>query len=212
MYTEPSCTQSRAAAITGRNAVRTGMTQVGFPFEYGGLAKSEVTLGEVMGAAGYATAFFGKWHLGDIEESYTVNQGFDESVWTPYNQFPIIYGPMAEITGGVIPTSVLPGMYPHDPFDMDKGWRTMGHCAVLEGKKGGPVSEVVQPGDLEGWYKVIEDNKTRTLSFIDRSVAAEKPFFVAYWPSMIAFVPFKDRKTLSGGFGGFTPEVQRGGV
>lgn len=200
MYTEPSCTQSRAAAITGRHSVRSGMTNVGFPFEYGGLRKDEITLGEVLGNAGYATAFFGKWHLGDIEESYCTKQGFDEAVWTPYNQFPVIYGPQAEIAGGVSPTSTVPDIYPNDPYDMDKDWRTMGHCAVLEGKKGGPVRETVQPGDLPGWYKNMEDNKERTLSFIDKNVDANKPFFVAYWPSMIAFVPFPDRKTLSGGF------------
>ncbi len=40
MYTEPSCTPSRAACITGRHAVRNGMYNVGFPYEYGGIAGS----------------------------------------------------------------------------------------------------------------------------------------------------------------------------
>ncbi|NWK55775.1 sulfatase-like hydrolase/transferase [Verrucomicrobiaceae bacterium N1E253] len=200
MYTEPSCTQSRAAVVTGRHSVRSGMTQVGFPFEYGGLRKDEVTMAEVLGNVGYATAFYGKWHLGDIEESYVNKQGFDDAVWEPYNQFPIIYGPQAEIAGGVLPTTAVPDIYPDDPFEMDKDWRTMGHCAVLQGKKGGPVRELVQPGDLPGWYKNMEDNKTRTLSFIDKNVAAKKPFYIAYWPELIAFLPFKERKTLSGGF------------
>ena len=35
---------------------------------------------------GYATAAYGKWHLGDIEESYPHNQGFDEAFFTGYNQ------------------------------------------------------------------------------------------------------------------------------
>ena len=200
MYTEPSCTPSRAAVITGRHPIRNGMYNVGFPFEYGGLAKEEVTIGEVLNEAGYATAFFGKWHLGDIEESYAIYQGFDEAVWEPYNQFPIIYGPEAEIAGGVSPTTAVPDIYPDDPYDMDKGWRTLGHVSVLEAKQGGPVREVVQPGDLPGWYKNMADNKVRTLAFIDQSVEAKKPFFIAYWPELIAFVPFPERKTLSGGF------------
>ncbi|WP_370979480.1 sulfatase-like hydrolase/transferase [Agaribacterium sp. ZY112] len=200
MYTEPSCTQSRAAVLTGRHPIRNGMTQVGFPYEYGGLRKDEVTMAEVLGKAGYATAFYGKAHLGDIEQSYMNKQGFDEAVWEPYNQFPVIYGPQAEIAGGVLPTSTNPEIYPEDPYDMDKGWRTLGHVAVMEGKKGGPVRELVQPGDLPGWYKNMEDNKTRTLSFIDKNIEEKKPFYIAYWPELIAFVPFPERKTLSGGF------------
>lgn len=35
MYTEPSCTPTRAACMTGRHPVRNGMHNVGFPFEYG---------------------------------------------------------------------------------------------------------------------------------------------------------------------------------
>ncbi len=57
MYSEPSCTPTRAAVMTGRLAVRNGMYNVGFPYESGGLAASEVTLADVLGKAGYATAF-----------------------------------------------------------------------------------------------------------------------------------------------------------
>ncbi|MBT8333623.1 MAG: sulfatase-like hydrolase/transferase, partial [Deltaproteobacteria bacterium] len=96
MYTEPSCTPSRAAAMTGRHAVRNGMYNVGFPYEYGGLAAEEVTMAEVLSEAGYATAFYGKSHLGDIESSYLNNQGYDEALWTPYNQVPSLYTPQLE--------------------------------------------------------------------------------------------------------------------
>ena len=200
MYTEPSCTQSRAAVITGRHPIRNGLVNVGFPYEYGGLADEEVTMAEVLSEAGYATAFFGKAHIGDIEESYMTNQGFDEAVWTPYNQFPIIYGEQAEIAGGVSPATVKPEIYPDDPYDKDKGWRVADHVSALIGTKGGEVNELLKAGDLEGWFKMMEDNKTRTLDFIEKSHNANKPFFVAYWPSLIAFMPFPERQTLSGGF------------
>jgi len=53
MYTEPSCTPSRAAAITGRYAKRTGMYTVSFPIERSGIDAEEVTLAEVLSQAGY---------------------------------------------------------------------------------------------------------------------------------------------------------------
>jgi hypothetical protein len=58
-----SCTPSRADLMTGRLSVRNGMYNVVFPYESGGLATSEVTIADVLGKAGYATAFYGKWHL-----------------------------------------------------------------------------------------------------------------------------------------------------
>ena len=67
MYTEVGCTPSRAAVLTGRHAVRSGMYIIGFPIEYSGLREEEVTMAEVLSEAGYATAMYGKLHLGDIE-------------------------------------------------------------------------------------------------------------------------------------------------
>ena len=85
-YTEVGCTPSRAACMTGRHPVRNSMYNIGMLRESHGLRGSEVTIAEVLSEAGYATAFHGKWHLGDIEESYAHNQGFDEAFFTGYNQ------------------------------------------------------------------------------------------------------------------------------
>ena len=91
--------------MTGRHAGRSGMYNF-FPYEYGGFPEEEVTMAEVLSNAGYATAFYGKWHLGDIEESYATKQGFDEAICTPYNQVPSMYTLQSEQTG------VISGMYP----------------------------------------------------------------------------------------------------
>ena len=58
MYTESACTPSRAATITGRHAVRSGMGVVDWPLGFGGLSGEEVTTADVLSKAGYATAFY----------------------------------------------------------------------------------------------------------------------------------------------------------
>ncbi len=198
MYTEPSCTPSRAACMIGRHAVRNGMYNVGFPYEYGGLAASEVTMAEVLGPAGYETGFFGKSHLGDVEESYMTNQGFDEAFWTPYNQVPMMYLPQFEQSGVIIPTTVYPEIFPDDPYDIDKGWRVKGAVWWLEGTKNGPVREFLPPTSLENWYKSADEEKIRTMAFIEKNAAVKKPFYVAYWPD-ISFIPKPGEKTTLGG-------------
>jgi arylsulfatase len=52
MYTEPSCTPTRAAALTGRHPIRSGMVQVIFPVHGIGLPAEEVTIAEVLSKAG----------------------------------------------------------------------------------------------------------------------------------------------------------------
>lgn len=200
MYTEPSCTPSRAAVMTGRHAVRNGMYNVGFPYEYGGLADDEVTMGEVLGAAGYATAFFGKSHLGDVESSYLNKQGYDEAIWAPYNQVPSLYVPeaqMAVLSGAVM----FPEMFGDDPYDMDPGWRPTGYVWALEGKKDGPVREFGKPPfDHDGYVEVENSFAEATLDFIRRHANGDKPFYVAWWPQATSFLGFPDRKTAAGGF------------
>ena len=62
------------------------MGVVGMPHEFSGLRAEEVTIAEVLSEAGYATAFYGKGHLGDIEESYPHNQGFDYAAFPLHQQ------------------------------------------------------------------------------------------------------------------------------
>ena len=77
-YAQPSCTAGRAAFLTGQLPVRTGMTTVGTPGSTAGLQKEDVTLAEILKSQGYATAQFGKNHLGDLEEHLPHRHGFDE--------------------------------------------------------------------------------------------------------------------------------------
>ena len=64
MYTEPSCTPTRVAQMTGRLPVRMGMGDTTVDIAGFGLPGAEVTLAEVLKQVGYATSHVGKWHMG----------------------------------------------------------------------------------------------------------------------------------------------------
>ena len=79
------CSASRAALMTGCVHRRVGINGALGPRASIGLAPAEETIGEICKKKGYATACFGKWHLGDHPEFWPLNQGFDEYFGLPYS-------------------------------------------------------------------------------------------------------------------------------
>ena len=86
MVASPVCTPSRAALLTGCYPKRVGMHQhVLFPASTKGLNPKEHTIADHLKSQGYATACFGKWHLGHHPEVLPTSNGFDTYLGIPYS-------------------------------------------------------------------------------------------------------------------------------
>ena len=160
---EPQCTPSRSAFMTGRHPIRSGTTKVVWGMLYG-LTQWERTIAEILSDAGYATAMFGKWHLGDIPGRLPIDQGFDE--W---------YG---------IPNTTDESLYTshpqHDP--------SVGHApSIMEGRKG-RRAKVVGEYDVPARRRIDAELTQRTIDFMRRQSSAGKPFFV-FVPFTQAHIP-----------------------
>lgn len=77
-HTDPSCSPTRAAILTGQYSSRSGVWHT-----IGGrslLQKDKLTMAEVFSNSGYRTGYFGKWHLGENYPFRPMDRGFDESI------------------------------------------------------------------------------------------------------------------------------------
>lgn len=77
-YVCPVCSPTRASVLTGRYHYRTGVTNVGSAGDR--INVQEETIAETLRQAGYATAIYGKWHIGDNYPMRPQDKGFEEAI------------------------------------------------------------------------------------------------------------------------------------
>jgi arylsulfatase len=133
------------------------ISDVGLPGPYG-LAPWEYTIAELLSDSGYATALYGKWHLGSVQGRLPTNQGFDEwwgykdsmdeAGWDSY----AVYRELIKATGGESPK-------------------------IWEGRKGEP-SKPVRDLNMEVRPFMDEMIAKHTTDYIAKHAEAGKPFFV----------------------------------
>lgn len=154
---ESDCVPTRSALMTGRHPIRTGALQsvpAGLPQ---GIHPWEITLAQLLSEQGYATAIYGKWHLGDREGRYPKDRGFDEWYGIPRTSNESMF----TSSPGYDPQVVPP---PH----------------IMEGRKGEHARNV-KVYDLEARRRIDAELVARTKEFMRRQTKDTKPFF-AYVP------------------------------
>jgi arylsulfatase A-like enzyme len=109
----PNCQPTRAALMTGQYGPRTGVYTVGSidRFDWRSrplrpvdnvqqLPLEKITLAQAMKSAGYATALYGKWHLGQSEQHHPARRGFDEAIVSAGRHFDFLTSPKVEYPPG----------------------------------------------------------------------------------------------------------------
>lgn len=156
---QPVCSASRAALMTGCYPNRLGIHGALGPGSKTGLHQDEATLAEILRAKGYATAIFGKWHLGDAPEFLPVRQGFDEYLGLPYSN----------------------DMWPHHPELSKRPGRGFPKLPLIDGGRIVlPEITAAEQARLTTWYT------DRAVKFIKQNQG--RPFFL-YLPHSMPHVP-----------------------
>ena len=161
--TQAVCSASRAGLLTGCYNVRVGIQGALGPSAKHGLHSDELTLAEVCKQKGYATACYGKWHLGHHKQFLPMQHGFDDYFGLPYSN----------------------DMWPYHPgvrhLPMEERIKRWPHLPLID--KNTVINPQVSPKDQE---QLTTQYTERAVSFINDN--KDRPFFL-YVPHSMVHVP-----------------------
>jgi arylsulfatase len=189
-YAEASCTAGRANFITGQLPIRTGLTTVGQAGAAVGMPAAAPTIATVLKSMGYATGQFGKNHLGDRNPFLPTMHGFDEFFGYLYHldamEDPFWPSYPPELRESVGPRNLIRSYATDvdDPTEHPR-WGRVGRQRIIDE---GPLPPRPMDGiryNMQTFDEVISEN---VKGFIDRSVQANKPFFVWMNPTRMHII------------------------
>jgi arylsulfatase A len=161
--TQAVCSASRAGLLTGCYNVRVGILGALGPSAKHGLHENETTLAEICKQKGYATAAYGKWHLGHHEKFLPMQHGFDDYFGLPYSN----------------------DMWPYHPgvrhLPMEERLKRWPHLPLMDKNK--TINPKVSPEDQE---QLTTQYTERAVQFIEQN--KDRPFFL-YVPHSMVHVP-----------------------
>jgi arylsulfatase A-like enzyme len=153
MNMETQCTPSRSSLMTGRFSIRSGTYAVPFGGVPEGLTQWEVTIAKSLSEAGYATALYGKWHLGSHDGRLPNDQGFDEWYGIPRTTDEALWSTSPGYSSDIVPQE-----------------------QIMEGRKG-EKSKALKDYDVVQRRLLDAEITKRSVAFIEREAKAKKPFF-----------------------------------
>lgn len=170
-YSEPTCTPTRAAIMTGRIPARSGLTRptltgenpVVNPWDI------EVSLPTLLSEAGYRTALSGKWHLGEAEGSRPHEAGFDEY----YGILSVISDFAQQLDERLYPDLVL------RPERL-AATRALSTPAITRGLKGQPLEVAEEIKSIQELAQIDQKFADFSEDYIRRAARDDAPFFLLH--------------------------------
>lgn len=171
-YSQPTCTPTRSAMMTGRLPVRTGLIR---PILAGDTIsknpwEGEVSIGKILSDAGYHTVLTGKWHTGELPGMRPFEVGFDE--------FQGYYASQKELT-----QQIDGRRYPDLVYDAEKLARfkkVAGKIDMYYGRKGEEEKVVEATTSIEQFAEADHILANFTIDRIKTLAKGVKPFFIAH--------------------------------